>query len=357
MPAFRTIADLRRSLDEAGLGAFADRIVATVRPGLVFVRQQAPDDALPVGISKLGGLPSLPDDAKWPTRPPLPQADTVAASIRDTGATVAQMFAENPDLAPDMSTKQAGDAIRAQYEKRAEACFREMPLAFVAQLNLAALSLIDGFPSDFPMTGLLTVFTDVSANETNLFWYDKPDAELAPRRPPQELIDYHDTVGNGAGEHGEKWASMSMGDVLYPLGAFFTPDHWANDGALPSQLNETIQDWARFGAAKHVLNPEYRDIAAVALAGPDALGGNFGDCLGGWPADIQGNAETDLDGVQIAIPGRTRWRQIFSYGGESYGGLRLISPDFITDGATYLFLAQDDLAASLLASFGEVWSG
>jgi hypothetical protein len=54
--------NLEQSLKEAGLGAENRDIAATLRPVVLFLQQQAPDTSLPVGTSKIGGDPDLPED-------------------------------------------------------------------------------------------------------------------------------------------------------------------------------------------------------------------------------------------------------------------------------------------------------
>ncbi len=51
MVAFATLDDLRRSLQQAGLGAKTDAIAATARSALLFVRRSVDDDALPAGAA------------------------------------------------------------------------------------------------------------------------------------------------------------------------------------------------------------------------------------------------------------------------------------------------------------------
>lgn len=83
MSTFRTEWDLRRSLADAGLNVLADRVLATARPSLQFVRRQQPDDALTSGTSKLGGLPDLPQGFAWPHRPPPADADEHIRALRE----------------------------------------------------------------------------------------------------------------------------------------------------------------------------------------------------------------------------------------------------------------------------------
>ena len=61
--------ELKRRLDAAGLGSVADRIVALSRPCYRIERTLTPEDQIPLGASKFGGLPDVPADFTWPRIP------------------------------------------------------------------------------------------------------------------------------------------------------------------------------------------------------------------------------------------------------------------------------------------------
>ena len=90
MPSFLSVHDLERSLQSAGLQAQSRDIAATLRPVILFLRQQVPDAPLPAGISKIGGDPDLPADFAWPERPPLADADQRARAIERRGSETAK---------------------------------------------------------------------------------------------------------------------------------------------------------------------------------------------------------------------------------------------------------------------------
>lgn len=87
-------------------------------------------------------------------------------------------------------------------------------------------------------------------------------------------------------------------------------------------------------------NPSQADRIATA---------NFGDRLGGWPDDIQGPAETEIDGKAVAAPGRTPWRHVFSYGAEHFAETRIMRRLSESDGNTFVIMHEDDLAARRFA--------
>ncbi len=328
---------MQSSLREAGLGDFVQPISQTVRPVILFLRQLVPDDSLGLA-SKYGGVPDLPEDFAWPMRPALPNADELARHARELAEQQVTFMRDLEGIPPEAKSPEAVQAFRDQAELQVVTYHRPFPLAFVAQLNLGELSLLAGYPADFPQTGLLSVFTDVSTSAMRLFLHE-PTARFARRQFPDELVAYHDSRQSAAHETWKR--PNNNAEVLYALPAIMPPAHW---GGYPGLYHEKLYNWVNSLDDRYVFSPEYKDIAAIALAGEDANCGSFGDKLGGWPVDIQGHAETDIDGQRISAPGKTPWRQIFSYGGESFGA-RLIDPDFITDGATYIFLRDEDLAA------------
>ena len=58
--------ELLKSLHDAGLGSYANPIANLARPCYRIERTLIPDEQLPLGASKLGGLPDVPDGFAWP---------------------------------------------------------------------------------------------------------------------------------------------------------------------------------------------------------------------------------------------------------------------------------------------------
>lgn len=351
MTAFQTIDDLRRSLGAAGLGSYADAIVATVRPTILFLRRQQPDDPLAAGASKMGGVPDLPEDFVWPERPPYPDAERRTAQLMDFARGVAadrQKRVDGP-LSPSERrfTQAEVDAIVPSFAEKARALARPFPLAFVGQLDLAALSAEPGFDPELPRSGVLSVFEDLTGEGLPgvrvAYWNDVPAASLKRRPPPAELIDYfdrHSSYGFGAGE---TWATLTLAETLVPFSAFAVPHHWKYAAPAGSVAWRRFWDWFQSEAAG-----AFAPSAPPPTAGETSQAGYFGDRLGGWPDDIQGNPETELDGAvgrPLVTPGKTPWRHLFSYAGEFYGETRRMGSDGKGDGNTYLLIDRGDLAA------------
>lgn len=338
MTAFRSADDLRASLRRAALEPFADAIVCSSKPVLLFLRRQALDDSLPA-TSKIGGFPDLPEDFAWPTRPPYPDAARRAADALDFARTTAANWEPQVDgpLEPHQRRipRAEVDRLAVAAEARGRAFASAFPLAFVGQIDLAALSERTGFPAEFPRAGVFSVFEDVTAEGVEgapvLFHHDVPRDRLKRTPPPDRLVEHVDLCG-GYGLGGvEPWAKLTLAETLEPFPALAVPHHWKSAFPAGSLDWERIWDWFQSG------DGEYAPRAPAAEdESPDALqAGHFGDRLGGWPNPIQGDPETELDGVRITTPGRTPWRQLFAYGGEFYAGTRRMGSDGKGDGATY----------------------
>jgi|SRR5579859_4243044 len=102
-------------LEQAGLSRVASQLKALALPSIRLVRRATQDELLPIGVSKLGGAPDLAPEVAWPT-------------------------------------------------------WNGMPLAFVAQINLAEVPILQEGISLLPSTGLLSFFSD--AEQTALAGYD-----------------------------------------------------------------------------------------------------------------------------------------------------------------------------------------
>jgi Domain of unknown function (DUF1963) len=342
---FASEADLATSLRQAGLGMLAADVIATVRPTVLFQRRHGLDKETAIGASKFGGLPDLPRGFHWPVRPPLPGAGKIADGFRRSAGDVRRRWQE---YAPEPGDKTARPrftndeiaAMETQYERKAEVLFQEFPLAFVAQLDLAALSREAGFEVAFPDTGWLSVFEDVTAGEPTtaprLFWHDVAATDLIRQHPPRQLIDYSDAISEPPEV---PWLERNRSGLLVPHSTLSVPHHWKSAFSRGTKRWDLFWEW--FMNAEGMYRPP-------ALAGTlDHRSTYFGDHFAGWPSDIQGHAEDELGGrgAEVKGPGKTIWRHVFSYGGENYADDMLATSVEPTDGNHYILIRDDDLAA------------
>ncbi|ONG58296.1 hypothetical protein BKE38_02910 [Pseudoroseomonas deserti] len=326
MIAFRDEAQLRAAIAEAGLEAMAGQLLATARPAQLFLRRQRRDDDLPVGASKMGGLPDWPPGRPWPSRLARPDAAAWEDSVRRQRARL-DAFLDSRGLARE-PRRAAHDALLI------ESFSRPFPLAFRAQLDLQALSELPGFDADLPRHGLLSIFEDLtgdgSGHETRLIWHDGPIAALERRAVPAEIIALSDAL-----EPAMPWASMDQAELLEPQAALTLPHRWL-----------TASGW-RDERLFQLLRQPSQQLVLQGEPGPgDGQVGWFADRLGGWPDPIQSDPEAELpEAAPGFAPGDDRIRHVFSWGGEYYGGTRLPNSEIGGDGTTHVMLPREALLA------------
>src|SRR5262249_51641514 len=142
--------DLLASLQEAGLPAgTALHLAGQAQPALLLETSLADETQIPLGASKIGGLPDLPLDMAWPERPPYEDAAERARAHRTEAASLlSEATRPGSWMTPEQArlfSRERGDLASA-----VESVF---PLAFIAQLDLASLSRHAGFPSLLPHHG------------------------------------------------------------------------------------------------------------------------------------------------------------------------------------------------------------
>jgi Domain of unknown function (DUF1963) len=339
MPTFRSVHDLELSLQAAGIGEEARDIARTLRPVLLFLRQQMPDADVRVGASKIGGDPDLPEGFVWPERPPLADAKARASALARRGLDAAKRLEELRESDPSLISQEQIDSVVAKHRGMAAVLAVPMPLAFAAQLDLAALAQEAGFPEDFPDTGLLSIFSDTTSRALALHWHDGPAAQLRPHRWPQRLADYFDAYNERAdwADDEGKWYKNAKCERLAPFSALAVPHHWKSAFGRFSPMGRKIRGWFDDPHRAHGFFPTPEMIGS----GPPAA--NFGDRLGGWPSDIQHHVESEVGGA-VEAPGATPWRHIFSWGAESWQGTRSLEAQ-AGDGANYVLMLDEDLLA------------
>lgn len=79
----RTKEDLAKQLSDAGMAAIAAEVAAVSREAFRIQTSAATDETLPIGASKLGGLPDLPANIGWPDCEGAPLAFIGQISLRE----------------------------------------------------------------------------------------------------------------------------------------------------------------------------------------------------------------------------------------------------------------------------------
>ncbi|MEP2717864.1 YwqG family protein [Pseudophaeobacter sp.] len=112
----------------AGLGQFGVALLPT---------EVAPDR--PPGVTKLGGLPDLPADLHWPSRPAYPKVEKPKGFWT-------RLTAWLPE--------------REVLKKQRQYCETSQPLNFLAQINLSEIAASAGEEYDLPASGMVYFFYD-----------------------------------------------------------------------------------------------------------------------------------------------------------------------------------------------------
>ena len=188
---FLTSADIEAELNSAGLeAADAGAIAQISRPGVWLETRAAEDSDIPIGATKIGGRPDLPDGVDWPTRPLYHDADARAARYRED--------AERPDSWwKKGSTKERRDAYRAKAARLMQIVSNPAPLSFIAQFNFEEIWAAGPIDPDMPKTGLLSLFYDLQEQPWGFgpkerigfaaLFSDTPLRALTRRDPPPSI--------------------------------------------------------------------------------------------------------------------------------------------------------------------------
>lgn len=170
------------------------RLVKQAKPALRLFTEVVDDESdIPVGASKIGGLPDLPIGAEWPHRPAYANADKLAAERRKE----AQRYLLEADQPNSWMTHEIGRLCHDEAMARADAVGHRFPLAFLAQIDLAALSRETGFDRALPHEGRLLLFYDfwndpgafepAARDNFRLLWDRTPVSQLLRMAAPSEL--------------------------------------------------------------------------------------------------------------------------------------------------------------------------
>lgn len=150
---FTSAEDIETSLTAAGFaGRDRDQLVDLARP-LVWLRtrEAARGDVQQLASTRIGGDPDLPAGLEWPRRPAYPDAGK-RKSLYDQQAGMSRTMS--------WATAAQRAAIREEAMAMAAIVARPLPLAFIAQINLADVWSAGPIDPDIPRAGLLSIFYD-----------------------------------------------------------------------------------------------------------------------------------------------------------------------------------------------------
>ena len=265
-----------------------------------------------LGLTRLGGLPDLPQGMPWPTRPAYPDADQ-----------------------------------RGQYPRAVERPFQgrlqtKFPLNFLAQINFAQLHAVAQLGEDWPSTGLLSIFYDLTEQP----WGSSP------------------ADGVGLHLHYIEDASAPLQRCAQPQALQQLPAHWQM-AALECRLQGCVTPLplasTAWKALSRTLDDEvsqrYEDwYSDTVEPGTDGQGW---EChhAGGWPTPVQEDMQTQCALVHVGLDSgqgehwcdpatlavrqtATDWLLLLQVGSDAQSGMQ-----WGDEGQLYLWMRREDLRA------------
>lgn len=149
--------EIKESLLKAGVSPQdAEMLAQQARPAVSLIPQAVKDeDSVPLGATKIGGRPDLPEGIEWPWRNAYPENANCMDKIRREAKKTVDEWRWGT---PEQRVEYCEDAKRALYA--AENAF---PLSFIAQINFAEMWAAGELDDAMPREGILSLFYDLSA--------------------------------------------------------------------------------------------------------------------------------------------------------------------------------------------------
>ncbi|MES5097736.1 DUF1963 domain-containing protein [Agrobacterium sp. BA1120] len=368
--------DLTSRLKQAGISVAGTKSIVTLaRDAQVLDTTSEDESRIPIGASKFGGRPDLPDTMPWPVRPAYEdgmemarELETDAANLyadaglvppwmgkegqaflearkrfnKEVNAGTLALFKEaDVDLKgvdldkifqrSSEGVKEAADELRA----KADAVAEPFPLTFIAQIDLEVMAQKRGFASDLPRKGRL------------LFFYDLPQipAGFKPQSRVGWQIIYDETPR-------EKLKRVDVPSVLmdFPAVAALYPMS-VTSRAIVSTIPIASTSWDVLQPASGHDEQTYHEWL-YSLGWPTEEGGGNHQ-LGGWPRAIQSSMQSqsqlasngiyagtsdayDTDAAKALLTHADDWQLVLQIGSDKAAGNDL-------PGAIYVLMKKDDL--------------
>lgn len=207
---FQSAKEVEASLRAAGLARWATGIAKLSRPAVALrSRAVGSEDESPLGGSKLGGLPDVPEGFVWPTRPPYPREGMTqwmieqAQASRRRLADEAEMARYRGDKMPDGYASEEEWKARTvelelnfavHWERSAARRQRSCGLDFICQIDLSEIARHNDIALDLPAHGRLLFFYDAMEQPwgapgeefgARLLWDGTPAGKLVRQQAPQ----------------------------------------------------------------------------------------------------------------------------------------------------------------------------
>lgn len=184
---FDSQAEIEAALIDAEVPvADASKFARAALPGVWLRTSTVTDEStIPLGATKLGGLPDLAADATWPIRPAYPNHEKRTQHMRKA------LESKNPW---PWAKPEQREKIRQDTVAQIALIERAAPLTFLAQINFGGLPV--ALDADMPRSGVLSIFYDVAEQpwgydpqERMAFAFRFSDrAALQRRQPPENTL-------------------------------------------------------------------------------------------------------------------------------------------------------------------------
>ncbi|EFB1501318.1 DUF1963 domain-containing protein [Escherichia albertii] len=257
---FTSKTQIARSLIDAGVKPEEARTIAEhARSAVQLIPQHVKnEESVPLGVTKIGGKPDLPQGMEWPWRPAYPEDANCMAGFRERATrTVDEWHWGTPEQRME----------NCEYAKRElYAVENTFPLSFIAQINFAEMWATGEMDEDLPREGMLFLFYDLSVQpwgfdpKENVGFsvrYHSSGERLIRREIPEELPWLY---------NGDMGAIFTC-DVAWKLSPLeYETAQWELSG-LSDETGKMIYDWRL----------EHEDAPAHQV--------------GGWSSAIQGDMQ------------------------------------------------------------------
>lgn len=269
---FTSINQLHKALLNANIPDNEAKKLSSLSKPCIWIQTEKVenDSEIKVGATKIGGCPDLSSGTSWPLRPKYPDA-----SKRSNEYTI---NSKKDDSYWSWATPEQCVKFRDDYLQMASVVEKSFPLTFITQINLADAWGTGPLDSDFPKSGIISIFYDILEQP----WGFDPNDHVATS------ILYHEDATNLIRQEVPKELSdIARYEPIEPplkckLNACMTPlpiDSAAfNNLELCSQIRDDYSEWWYEDDNSH-----------------DVEEGEDWEChrLGGWPTPIQGDMQTE----------------------------------------------------------------
>ena len=261
--------DTSAEQEEKGFPDSVARQLATLaKPCISLETRSAHEESeIPLGATKIGGRPDLPQGMDWPVRQAYPDAEKRAAEYRED--------ATAPNSKWDWATAEQCDSFRRDNTQMIDLVENPFPLEFIAQINLEEVRCAGPLDPDIPKSGLLSIFYDAAEQPWGFDPSDHVGSAVLFHDQAPDSLNRLDTPPDLT--RLERYQAFAPLACRIRAGLAPIPAETAvfRRLGLPEELESLYLDWW---------------IDDDGAFGPGHWSGHR---VGGWPLPIQGDMQTE----------------------------------------------------------------